>query len=628
MPKILSDKRKRKDASQVWLERTNPLRGLSIREAMNIMDSARSGETQWLHWLFQEIESQNPILLTCVERRAAALAGFAWTIKERYSADRNLAEEQKDAANEFFSDIENLTEAVEHLALAFFRGFSHVQPIWESDGRVKEINLPDSWKFAHREGKWFFTDGTMGGEAIDCEDARLCTIIRRRSVDVPALAVHIRSAIGERDWGRFLERYALPKPQITMPPNVTEGDKATFVQAAQAAENGQSTVWPNGTLISDFAGGARGIDPFNAFIEHQQKLIVLLATGGTLTSLAQADTGSLAGGAQMDVWREIVARDATIIAQAINRDVLRQFLELKFPGKPYCVDFAFDTERKLSAKEIFETAIAARNAGYIIDKVELESQTGYTLKKEEVSSPSPGMLPFANKEKTFLNVAKDVQEPSNKVLEAFARDTSPLADELKKLLENPSKEAADNLLGRLEEFIPEDPALAAIIAEEMAKEFGGVTVETMNSECRAKNPSECSVHGDFSKAPLEKVKAFLDNPPDRMSEKDVDSILTAGFDDIDGDGNIVKYGSLLRDHINRAAHSEKDRIARKKRFGIVVKVVRQSKPKSSNNPNKPYERVYFGSYNGKAYIAVADEHNEIDAIEMVSFRRDSRSDEK
>lgn len=480
---ILDTKKRRKDASCVWLERTNPLRGLSIREAMNIMDSARSGESQWLHWLFQEIETHNPILLTCVERRAAALAGFKWTIKERYSADPNLAEEQKDAANEFFSNIENLAEAIEHLSLAFFRGFSHVQPIWESDGTVKEISLLDSWKFANRYGKWFYTDGMTGGEAVDCENAQLCTITRKRAVDIPALSVHIRSAIGERDWGRFLERYALPKPAIIMPPNVTEGDKAAFVAGGQGAENGQTTVWPNGTSITDFASGARGVDPFNAFIEHQQKLIVLLATGGTLTSLAQADTGSLAGGAQMDVWREIVARDSTIIAQAINRDILRTFLDARFPGERYCVDFAFDTERKPSAKEIFEMAVAARNAGYIIDKAELESQSGYTLEKEETPQSVPGAMPFMNK--TFLNKSESeiVATPVQRALEAFAQDSSPLADELKKLLENPTKEAADELMSRLNDLVPEDPALAAIIAEEMAKEFGGEMVE--NSEDKA-----------------------------------------------------------------------------------------------------------------------------------------------
>ena len=59
-----------------------------------------------------------------------------------------------------------------------------------------------------------------------------------------------------------------------------------------------------------------------------------------------------------------------------------------------------------------------------------------------------------------------------------------------------------------------------------------------------------------------------------------------------------------------------------------MKVIRASKPMPSKIPEKPNERVYAGLSNGKAYIGVADEHGELDAIVMVSYRRDERNDEK
>ena len=37
------------DAAHCWLERTNPLVGVSIRTAQGIFDAARSGDTQRLH---------------------------------------------------------------------------------------------------------------------------------------------------------------------------------------------------------------------------------------------------------------------------------------------------------------------------------------------------------------------------------------------------------------------------------------------------------------------------------------------------------------------------------------------------------------------------------------------------
>jgi len=65
-------------------------------------------------------------------------------------------------------------------------------------------------------------------------------------------------------------------------------------------------------------------------------------------------------------------------------------------------------------------------------------------------------------------------QPANgdeSVLAAFAKDTGPAADAIKELLKDPSPERAKALLADLPKLLPEDPALAAVIAEEMAKQF-------------------------------------------------------------------------------------------------------------------------------------------------------------
>ena len=104
------------------------------------------------------------------------------------------------------------------------------------------------------------------------------------------------------------------------------------------------------------------------------------------------------------------------------------------------------------------------------------------------------------------------------------------------------------------------------------------------------------------------------------------ALLTAGFDDTDGAGNTVKYGTLLRDHIDNGIRNDEDRKARQKRLGVAVKMVRQTKPIQTGTEGKPAERMYAGIVDGNAYIAVADEHNEIGALEMVSYRRGKRKE--
>ena len=461
MKQILTDinsKRKAKrDATSAWLERSNPLKGLTISAANNIFDAARTGDTQRLHWLFNEIEMTNPLLLTCVERRAAALAMKPWQVTVRSSADSTLGDEQKNAVEELIAGIDNFSEAVEHLSSAFFRGFSYVQPIWEN-GWVKEISLLPSWQFLRKDGELYFNPACDGftSNAVSCADAWLVSIIRNRAIDYPALSIHIRSAVGERDWGRFLERYALPKPAVFMAENATNDNKADYLAGARAVENGEVSVWPNGTNMIDFAGGSRGTDPFSSFIEHQEKLVVLLSTGGTLTSLAQADTGSLAGGAQMDVWREIVARDAIIIAQAFERDLIKRFLEFHFPGQKRAVDFSFDLTTKPTPKEMAEVAAVLKTAGYLVKQEELEEATGFSLEKAP-EMPSQGGDFSLNKEdgkKTALQTHEKPLQNDSRALDEQGEGSS----------ENALVEALEGLF---------EKTLAETMAEELGKEGKG-----------------------------------------------------------------------------------------------------------------------------------------------------------
>lgn len=472
--------------NKMWLERTNPLRGLSISRATSMFDSARVWGSPRLQYAYNEIEATDPVLMTCVERRQSALAGLDYRFVASSSEDKTLANEQRDALDRFVSGIENFSEVLEHMDLAFFRGFSHVQPIWDGT-KVQHVNLLDSWNFLRNdEGQWLWNPAcheTTGGLEPIGPDARLVSLVRNRAIDYPAIIIYIRHALGDRDWGRFIERYAIPPVHFEMAAGATDKDKPLYQEAGDAAHNGQNTIRPNGSHI-DFAAEARGADPFTPFIEHQDKYIVLLATGGTLTSLAQADTGSLAGGAQMEVWREIVARDGVKIAEALNRALFRRYLELEFPGRPMAARFELSNETKPTADEIADLAGKLKTAGYTVDQAELEEAVGFKLVKDETPAPQPGFgQPFLNKatEKTKVEGKQrtdstDVLSPSP-ILAAFAKDMSPAGkavQELLNALESGAdvKESAASLVSRLPSLLPDDPATAAVIAEAMAAEFG------------------------------------------------------------------------------------------------------------------------------------------------------------
>ena len=402
--------KQKRSAATAWLERVNPLQGLTIAQAKSIFDVARAHGSPLLQKIYEEIELTDPVLMTCVERRQSAIAGLGWrAVANASAADPDKAEAQRKALEEFANGIENLDDAIEHLDLAFFRGYSVVQPIWENNApKVHRVVLLNSWNFLRGDDGRLMWNPDCILDPNGCEeitaDARTVQIIRRRAIDWPALSIYIRKYVGERDWGRFLERYGIPPVDVVMAPNATDKDKDEYLACAEAAKNGSSVAYPSGTEISR-AETSRGQDPFTAFIEHQEKLIVLMATGGTLTSLAQADTGSLAGGAQMDVWEQIVQRDGVVISAALNRDLFIPFLRERFPGEPIMAHFEIGKEDEPSATEAADLAGKLKVAGWRVDQSQLEEQTGFKLEREE-SVPQP--MPFGNPQPSDAAPAEDV----------------------------------------------------------------------------------------------------------------------------------------------------------------------------------------------------------------------------
>ena len=177
-----------------------------------------------------------------------------------------------------------------------------------------------------------------------------------------------------------------------------------------------------------------------------------------------------------------------IVGAALMRGLVRPYLARAFPGRPCAVDFAFDPSRAPTAKESAELAATLRTAGWRVDRAELEEATGFTLEREE-AAPAPGGFALAKARKNLpehagQTVGAGQRSPgtgqggtSEDVLKAFAQDTGPAADAIRDFLDDPSQEAAEDLLRRLPDLI-EDRALAAVIAEEMARAMAEGLTET------------------------------------------------------------------------------------------------------------------------------------------------------
>ena len=162
-------------------------------------------------------------------------------------------------------------------------------------------------------------------------------------IDYPAMTIYLRSAVGEKGWAKFVERFGIPPCILTLPSDIPNDQIGEWRRAAEKVAEGGSGAMPNGTGVN-FCDGARGINPFKDFIHNQRELIVLMSTGGLLTSLTESGSGTPAGGAHSETWAEVRRMDSAKIGSVLNRTVGDTILERAFPGRPKLAYFAFDAE--------------------------------------------------------------------------------------------------------------------------------------------------------------------------------------------------------------------------------------------------------------------------------------------
>lgn len=436
-----------KGAAEAMMAATNPLSGMTERGLQNVFDSSRRGCYARLQWIYNEIEAADPTLLTVAERREAAAGDCDFRIvspdgRRADGFDETLAAEQRAALEGAFGRVErDLPALAAHLCSAYFRGFAHSRPLFDGP-RLLGFETLDQWNFCRDtlSGRWYWNPSASDGapDAIEIPDGELISLATKRHIDHPALAIYIRLALGERKYGVWLERYGIPPVSVIMPEFATKDERDEYFEAAERAGRGGGGTYPYGTQIN-YANEARGANPFDLFIRHQQELIVTMATGGTLTTLASpTGIGGGASDAQEGVWRSIVRRDIRAAGDAIDRTLSYRILAPLFPGKPVLARFEFATEERPTAAAIFDEAAKARLAGYTVKQSRLEEETGWELEPYNADTTVPTGALNTETQTTALNKAGGTSATAD--TEALAADLKPLADRLAAALQLPDAE--------------------------------------------------------------------------------------------------------------------------------------------------------------------------------------------
>ena len=153
-----------------WRDSYNPLRGLTMARAVALMEDAQRGVMADLQWLYGSeigIEATDSDLMTIIEKTSAGIADMGWQIviadERTRGFDRKLAEEQQAFLQGSYEQCDNLFDAIQHLVLARFRGFSHLQPWLKGDWTIEHLEPLPQWNVV-RDGtssRWAWNPGAM-----------------------------------------------------------------------------------------------------------------------------------------------------------------------------------------------------------------------------------------------------------------------------------------------------------------------------------------------------------------------------------------------------------------------------------------------------------------------------------
>lgn len=126
-------------SANFWRDQYNPLRGLTIMRAVQLLEAGERGAYADLQWTYRFMEMQDATLGALIERRTSAIQKLDWSIKQRDKlppGKEKVAAKQEAALRAAYEGIGNLSQALEKLAMASFRGFAHLEMVEDADGNV------------------------------------------------------------------------------------------------------------------------------------------------------------------------------------------------------------------------------------------------------------------------------------------------------------------------------------------------------------------------------------------------------------------------------------------------------------------------------------------------------------
>ncbi len=504
-------KRKIKEASSAR-SHLNPLRGISIRRVVGYLEAGERGEYCDLQWLFRMIEKRDAVIRALIRRRAAALLKLSWDIKQIPKKDLPEGSTEAQAAAQalalrtLYDGIGNLKDAIKFLALAEFRGYSHLEKSFNNSrspdpARIDELAPIHQWFWCRDglDGTWKFDPDLQKSYQNAEEVPSECLIVRE--VDDPVneigLIAFLRKGLSQKDWDGFIEVFGIPDIFFVMPEGLSLEQQAEWQTTSERLAGDGRGGLPAGSDVKVVGGDVRGTNPFLEHLEYQDAMVVLAGTGGKLTMLSEATgLGGGATAAHEDAFDDLAKAEAAEISEILQQSLDAPLLAAQFAGQPTLAYFEIAAKDEEDITALIQNALTLFQAGIEIDVDDLAVRTGYALSRlqailgtgdlkatEAAAAPAApktknrrSLLSRLINRKTTDPVALLKKNSRVGIAQAIALDYRPIAASLAAVLDDTPDDDAlfqalvawqTNTLPQLVAEVIDDPSAAAAYEESL-----------------------------------------------------------------------------------------------------------------------------------------------------------------
>lgn len=407
----------------------NPLSGLNPARLRRLYELYREGKYADVQLAWDALEEYDDMLGTVLNRRQAALGEMEWDVlidARAVAGDaelQTLAEQQQSTIAQRLRRVTNLTDAIKWLGLADFRRYSALEVT------IDPVSLAERWLPIHHwllcrpslEGAWCYNENAESS-CSRVEPIDMSRVIMRevsRPIDLTAMFLISAKEAAVDGWDSFLEVFGNPALFFKMPPGTSDSQRDEYAKIIKEISSDGAGVYPDGGEIKTVETTAATADAFSLRAEWCDKALVRRATGGLLTVLAESGSGTLAGSAHMEAFRQLAANDAISICEAINRQYIRRILAEAHPGQPCLVYMTLTppvvNDRATTVSMICQLA----SQRWRVSDQAVSEELGMEVTTEEVPATAPGMgYPAAG---VLANTAPTVEltaEPDNPPLTA------------------------------------------------------------------------------------------------------------------------------------------------------------------------------------------------------------------